>query len=329
MYDYQESITAKLCAFVRAYHSLYGQPKIFDDSFAYDLMGQHEFLQMAKLIENNFDLKKTLKDFLNSSNYVTFNKALIEKTVTKLLSAIPLVRIAYTEAQLQKLYQKAIANQSSQDSLLQYVILGAGLDTFAFRNDKSDLQIYELDHLNTGMYKIKRLTQLRKVIPQNLHFVGINFNTDNLLEVMQGTTFKKDVLSFVSLLGVTYYLTASVFEDTVSKLEKLLSIGSYFVFDYPSALSKNAYENADHRIDSKAYQYDLNLVKKLSSMTKDLGEQMAKEFSFDEIKDILKRHHFEVLDHRCPQAIQQDLLNQGSSLKAFPNVHLVTAIKTK
>ena len=39
MQTYQESITAKICSFVRAYHSAYAKHKIYDDSLAYDLLG--------------------------------------------------------------------------------------------------------------------------------------------------------------------------------------------------------------------------------------------------------------------------------------------------
>ena len=55
MIDKHESITAKICSFVRAYHSIYSHEKIFDDSLAYDLLRQHEYLKVGQLIEHNFD----------------------------------------------------------------------------------------------------------------------------------------------------------------------------------------------------------------------------------------------------------------------------------
>ena len=56
MIDKQESRTAQICSFVRAYHSIYSHEKIFDDSLAYDLLGQHEYLKMGQLVEHNFDV---------------------------------------------------------------------------------------------------------------------------------------------------------------------------------------------------------------------------------------------------------------------------------
>lgn len=50
MKTYQESITAKICSFVRAYHSAYAKHKIYDDSLAYDLLGQNEYLRLVSLL---------------------------------------------------------------------------------------------------------------------------------------------------------------------------------------------------------------------------------------------------------------------------------------
>lgn len=55
MIDTQESITAKLCSFARAYHSNYGKEKIFDDYLAYDMMGKEEYEEIGQLIEHDFD----------------------------------------------------------------------------------------------------------------------------------------------------------------------------------------------------------------------------------------------------------------------------------
>ena len=58
MVDNQESITAKLCSFARAFHSNFGKDKIFDDYLAFDLMGKTQYEEMGQLIENGFDLNK-------------------------------------------------------------------------------------------------------------------------------------------------------------------------------------------------------------------------------------------------------------------------------
>lgn len=307
MYDYIESVTAKLCAFTRAYHSLYGKKKIFDDSFAYDLMGQHEFLQMASLIKHGFN-----PSLVKTDEY--FTKDEIDHTVNTLLSSIPLSRIAYTEEKLESLYQSINKTNPKQDTLLQYLILGAGLDTFSFINSNPNLNIFEIDHPNTGFYKLKRINELHKVIPKNANFVGIDFNKDDLVDVMKTTSFDVNKTSFASLLGVTYYLSSTIFEDTVTKLESLLRKGSFFVFDFPD--------------ETTFYSEEDSLVTKLADMTKGLCEKMVHGYSLEEITSILEKHNFEIVEHLSPSNIQDKYFkNRSDGMNAFLNVHLVTAKK--
>lgn len=68
----QESITAKLCSFARAYHSNYGENKIYDDYLAFDLMGKKQYEEMGQLIQNDFDLSR-----FDSSKW--FNQKKIKK----------------------------------------------------------------------------------------------------------------------------------------------------------------------------------------------------------------------------------------------------------
>ena len=131
----QESITAKLCSFARAYHSNTGRKKIFDDYLAYDLLGKEEFEEIGQLIQNDFDLNKQKKN----NDLETAN---IRPTLNRYISPIPLSRIAFSERKLLEFAQR--------HGVCQYVICGAGMDTFAFRNDNPDIRIFELDHPDTG-----------------------------------------------------------------------------------------------------------------------------------------------------------------------------------
>ena len=105
-----ESITAKLCSFARANHSICEQheKKIFDDFLAYKLMGSHDYLNAKEIIKNNFPL----------SNPISF--------INEYICPIVLPRIAYAESRLCKFL--------NQYKNIQYVILGAGMDTFSLRN---------------------------------------------------------------------------------------------------------------------------------------------------------------------------------------------------
>ena len=140
----QESITAKLCSFARAYHSNTGRKKIFDDYLAYDLMGKDEFEEIAQLIQNDFGTE-------NNADNTGIETERIFPKLNRYIAPIPLSRIAFAE-------QKLIEFAGKYDKC-QYVICGAGMDTFAFRNDDPKIKIYELDHPDTGRYKRERIRE--------------------------------------------------------------------------------------------------------------------------------------------------------------------------
>ena len=116
----QESITAKLCSFARAYHSNVVRQKIFDDYLAYDLMGREEYEEIGQLVENDFQIGSFDKNRTFSQNGVI-------RKLNHYITPIPLSRIAFAEKQLERFAE--IHGQC------QYVICGAGMDTFSFRNE--------------------------------------------------------------------------------------------------------------------------------------------------------------------------------------------------
>ena len=192
MIETQESITAKLCSFARAYHSNVGRKKIFDDYLAYDLMGKQEFEKIGHLIQNDFDLR-------NTDENEDFETERIFSELNRYIAPIPLSRIAFAEQKLLEFAEKY--------KKCQYVICGAGMDTFAFRNDNANIKIFELDHPDTGRYKRERISELEWNIPKNLIFVPIDFSKDDMNEELLKAGFNPDIPSFFAILGVSYYLT--------------------------------------------------------------------------------------------------------------------------
>ena len=93
----------------------------------------------------------------------------------------------------------------------QYVLLGAGFDTFAFRQPPwaTGLRIYEVDHPGTQQEKQSRIFNAGITVPQNLVFVGIDFERESLEDRLAAANVRKDVPTFFSWLGVTMYLTGA------------------------------------------------------------------------------------------------------------------------
>ena len=142
MIDDMESVTAKLCSFARAYHSNHEKNKIFDDYLAYDLMGKEEYDEIGQLIEHEYD--KSLFDLA-----YTFSGKRIRDKLNRYISPIPLSRAAFAERELTRF--------TWQRGECQYVICGAGMDTFAFRNDNPNIRIFEIDHPDTQRYKLEKI----------------------------------------------------------------------------------------------------------------------------------------------------------------------------
>ncbi len=295
----QESITAKLCSFARAYHSNTGRKKIFDDYLAYDLMGKEEFEEIGQLIQNDFEPD-------NKAGNTDFETERINPRLNRYIAPIPLSRIAFAEQKL--------AEFSGMYDSCQYVICGAGMDTFAFRNDDPKIKIFELDHPDTGRYKRERIRELEWNIPNSLTFVPIDFSKDDMIQVLLGAGYDPDIPTFFAILGVSYYLTLPVFEQTISKISQLCRADTKVVFDYPDETTLR--ENNAERVHT------------LAEITERLGEKMLHGYSFSEINTALDRYGFEIEDHETPQMIQQHYFaDRDDGIKAFENIHFMLAYK--
>ncbi|HXQ11406.1 MAG TPA: class I SAM-dependent methyltransferase [Caulobacteraceae bacterium] len=120
----------------------------------------------------------------------------------------------------------------------QLVVLGAGLDTFAYRNPHADLRVFEADHPATQAWKRQRLSAAGIELPPSLRFAAVDFETTGLAEGLAGAGFDRGAPAFFSWLGVVVYLSeATVFETLGFIADR--PTGSEVVFSYsdpPSAM---------------------------------------------------------------------------------------------
>ena len=278
MIDNYESVTAKLCSFARSFHSAFDRNKIFDDYLAFDLLGLEQYEEIGQLIENDFDLTKY------DGNRYFCHKNILDTLYTYILP-IPLSRIAFAEREL-----NAFAAENGE---IQYVILGAGLDSFAYRNENEKIQIFEVDHPATQAYKRARIKKLEWHTPKNLVYVGVDFEKDSLRDRLLESGFDTAKKTFVAFLGVSYYLPLSSIEGTIKVLEELLAKGSRIALDFPTA------EDAEGVSADEARRF-----RELKELTAKLGEPMKAEFTFDEMADVLKSKAFALRTVESPENIQ-------------------------
>jgi len=195
MKENQASFTALMVAYMRAYHSTHETPKIFDDFSAYDLIPEEK----RSLIEQY--LTPWVKQVNDSEGIeLCFNQKMISEFLIKGINNVA-SRARYAEDNLAKAIQQGVK---------QYVILGAGMDTFAFRRPEmlEKLEVFEVDHPATQEFKLHRLAELGWKHPAKLHFIPIDFTKESLVTALTSSSFyNPSVKSFFSWLGVTYFLT--------------------------------------------------------------------------------------------------------------------------
>lgn len=300
MIENTESITAKICSFIRAYHSNYEKNKIFDDYLAYELMGKEEYEEIGQLIEHNYN-----KNLFDVAYNFSSNK--IKETLNEYFSPIPLSRAAFAEREL--------AIFAWDRGECQYVICGAGMDTFAFRNTNEKIKIFEIDHPDTQKYKLEKIKKLEWNIPKNVKYVAVDFLKDDMVEELIKNGFDIIAPSFFTILGVTYYLTLNTFEETIKKISSISSFGSKLIFDFPDNTTFN--KNVANR------------VKVLANITASLGEPMEYGYSISEIENALNRHSFLIDEHSTPKKIQKRFFNNRTDgQSAYENIHFILAKKS-
>ena len=166
----KESITALMSSFGRAFHAENEKSPVFADNLAKKLMTEEEYqavrgyiLGGAKFFEPGADTEKQDPN------------ELLRTLVNVHIAPSPLCRSAYAEQSL----KTAVMTGTKQ-----YVILGAGLDTFAFRNADflAKYRVFEVDHPLTQQDKKARIARAGGAVPENLTFVPVDFTKDSLTE---------------------------------------------------------------------------------------------------------------------------------------------------
>jgi methyltransferase (TIGR00027 family) len=122
----------------------------------------------------------------------------------------------------------------------QLVVLGAGLDTYAYRNPFGEgLRIFEMDNSATQVWKRRLLAEADIKLPDSLVFVPINFERDIIAEKLKASGYDPEQQTFFTWLGVVPYLTEKAIWTTLAFIASLPN-GAHVVFDYsnpPTSLS--------------------------------------------------------------------------------------------
>jgi methyltransferase (TIGR00027 family) len=224
MKENQVSRTALLMAYVRGYHAMHGSLKIFEDNLSQYLLKEEE----RAIFEQQFTPPIQLIESIDP-----VNAALCHDQAARLEWALRVIPSASHSLSRSRYTEDALKDAIGQ-GVRQYVILGAGMDTFAFRHPEmlEQLQVFEVDHPATQEFKRHRLAELGWKPPKNLHFVPVDFTKGSLTEELSRSSYDPDTLSFFSWLGVTYYLPPEAVFATLGSFADAAPAGSSIIFDY-------------------------------------------------------------------------------------------------
>jgi methyltransferase (TIGR00027 family) len=138
------------------------------------------------------------------------------------MRAMLVVRNRYAEDKLAEAVSRGVQ---------QYVLLGAGLDTFAHRNPHAGLRVFEVDHPETQKWKRQLLITNQLPHPAQLRYVPVDFERQSLAEQLERSGLDRAAPTVFAWLGVVIYLTHSAFRATLD-LIATFPAGSGVVMDY-------------------------------------------------------------------------------------------------
>jgi methyltransferase (TIGR00027 family) len=189
----------------RTAHQLLDDPRVHDDPLALTILGE---AQAAALRADPRQLETSV--------------------VAPILRAFLAVR--------SRLAEDALADAVAA-GVQQYVVLGAGLDTFAYRNPYPNLRVFEVDHPATQAWKRQRLADAHIDVPDGVTFVAVDFTTEPLSTALRAAGLHSQEPSLFSWLGVTPYLEPTNVLATLTTIAPFAANGGGVVFDYnvPSA----------------------------------------------------------------------------------------------
>jgi methyltransferase (TIGR00027 family) len=266
--------TAFTAAWYRTAHLRFdGEPKVFEDRLALDLTGA------------------------SADEFLEWWEANRESPFSPALWAL---RSRYTEDRL---------DVSRRRGVNQYVLLGAGLDSFVHRNAASlpELRVFEVDDPPLQEWKRSRLAELALAEPDGCMYVPCDFEQTRLVEALRAAGFNAEAPAFVSWLAVTQYLTVPAIIDTL-RWAAGLPAGSELVLTYvvPGPAAEHA-----------------------KQMWEQQGVSFATFFLPEEIEDLLRQSGFELVEHLEPDdADRTYFAGRDDGLQAPRSERLVSAVVT-
>ena len=213
------SRTALATSLMRALHSRTDPSPLLDDPWGDRLVPESEREKMSQRILARMDTDARARGL---------------RAPDSILDEFLLTNAAFPAVVIRSRYAEDALRAATIRGIGQYVLIGAGFDSFALRRPAfSDaLEIFEIDHPATQTMKIQRIRECGTSLPQSVHFIAADLAKEDLVTALTRSSFRRDEAAFFSLLGVTVYLTREANLATLRAIATCGSPGSKLVFTY-------------------------------------------------------------------------------------------------
>jgi len=258
MQEAKPSRTAMRVAMRRAAHQLIDVPKVLDDPIALKILGP--------------DARERLQGGEGTGS----------DRLSRALRAFMAARSRFAEDELARAIGRGVT---------QYVVLGAGLDTFAYRNPHGEdsLRVFEVDYPATQEWKRGQLAAAAIAIPSSVTFAPVDFERQTLAEGLRDAGFDQGKPTFFSWLGVTMYLTEDAIAATLGFVASTPR-GGGIVFDYAvpreslGFVGRMALDAIARRVAASGEPFRTFFdPKELAQRLKQMGFRSAEDLGADEI----------------------------------------------
>jgi methyltransferase (TIGR00027 family) len=218
MEDLAASRTALATSLMRAAHTRLDPNPLIDDSWGDRLVPEAARDLFRKAALAGMDAE-ALKKALASPDTIVDESLRRSRAFASVIT-----RTRYAEDAL----------QAAAMGLGQYVLIGAGFDSFALRRPAfaADLQIFEIDFPATQNLKVARIKECGLTLPDSVHFIAADLSQESVAAALTRSAFRRDRLTFFSWLGVTMYLTREANLNTLRSIASCAPPGSELVFTY-------------------------------------------------------------------------------------------------
>jgi len=219
MIESNPSRTALATSLMRAVHARRDPSPILNDPWGDRLVPQSERDRFCEGILARMDSRA---------------QALALRTPDSVLDDFFLANVAYPGVIIRSRYAEDALEDAARRGIQQYVLIGAGFDSFALRRPAfaEPLDIFEIDHPATQTFKIQRIKDCGISLTSSMHFVSADLANEDLASALARTSFRRDEPAFFSWLGVTVYLTREANLATLRAVANSGSPGSELVFTY-------------------------------------------------------------------------------------------------